>query len=146
MCTDPENDVITYTLKFNRGIVYNSNPARRNLVEMDDTIMRGLISMVADGSARRLRISGDIKDYGVATYQMVYTCKDEFNTVLIDFPFRVVVFDSQVNTVVDPQPLRSKFFKSATYSLPVDPSMFGNTYATTGFTYSIVGTLNDGGI
>lgn len=102
MCSDPENDVITYTLKFNRDSVHDSTSARRNLVAMDDTIMRSLISMATVGTAKRLRISSDIKNYGIATYQMVYTCKSEFNTVSIDFPFRVVVYDSQVNTVVEP--------------------------------------------
>jgi len=86
--------------------------ARRNLQSYpSESEMKDLLTMVdTSAGVKNLKIDGGIRSYGVNTYQMVYTCKSEFNDVQIDFPFRIVVKDGDASPTSTPQSISSKFF------------------------------------
>jgi len=56
-----------------------------------------MVTRVTDGNNKIwIKIDKSIKSLGVATYQFVYSCKDDFNEQQLDFPFRIIVNDADV--------------------------------------------------
>lgn len=99
-----------------------------------------------DKANGRLTIDDGIRTYSGTknfTYQMLYTCTDEYNPRhTVDTAFRIVVKNSnQSPTSSKSQPLIEMFYQSSTYEFTIDTSAF---YDVEGIqTYAAVGTLND---
>lgn len=67
-------------MRYNRDIIYDSSiPVVRRLDAYDDSIMEDIVSIVDVTGSLRLRIDKTIRNYGVNTYQFVFSCKDEYN-------------------------------------------------------------------
>jgi hypothetical protein len=81
-CSDPESDTIKEYLYYNGYDI---------LTQTDDTGLHALVSH--DATTHKITVDGGIKSNGVATYSLVYACKDEYNDDAIIFPFRFVVYD-----------------------------------------------------
>eukprot|EP00347_Sterkiella_histriomuscorum_P009381 403341427 len=143
-CSDPENDDITYTIEFNQEIV-DSDPAavRRNLVDFDPYVASDMATLVSfDRTNKKIKIDDAIRDKGLNTYQFLLTCQDKtFNEdSKVSYPFRIVVYDSDLSPTAFPQDPVFKFFKKDELVITYNTSRFTDDGS---LTYSIVGDIDD---
>lgn len=132
-CTDPEGDALYEYIYFDGTSIESA--AYTSLFTYDK-------------SSGELTIDGDIRTHfnsKTFTYQMLYTCTDEYNPDnTIDTAFRIVIVNGDDSPVSSKsQPLIEMFYQmeTGTYEFEIDETAFSDDYDVV--SYAAVGTLND---